>query len=40
MMDQPDGGMAAIIAAQMRSFGSMKDNPSNMDSVEPALNPE
>jgi len=39
LADLPDGGMAAIVAAQLRSFGTMKDNPWNMKAIENALDP-
>lgn len=31
--------MASIIDAQLRAFGSMKDNPTNMGSIEAVLDP-
>ena len=30
LSDFPEGSMASIIDAQLRAFGSMKDNPTNM----------
>ena len=39
LSDYPEGSMPSIIDAQLRAFGSMKDNPTNMGSIEAVLDP-